>query len=88
MQAKAVGVTVVWTGVVAFVAFKIVDLMVGLRVTEEEEREGLDISVARRGGLPHVRSHSAEQKGRFGALFFMPAELFEQCNQLRRARPA
>jgi len=44
IQAKAVGVTVIWSGVVAFVAFKIVDLVVGLRVTEEEEREGLDIS--------------------------------------------
>jgi len=30
--------------VVAFVAFKIADLVIGLRVTEEEEREGLDIS--------------------------------------------
>ena len=36
--------TIVWSGVVAAVAFKIVDLVVGLRVTEEEEREGLDIS--------------------------------------------
>jgi Amt family ammonium transporter len=44
IQAKAVGITVVWTAVVAFVAFKIVDMVVGLRVTEEEEREGLDIS--------------------------------------------
>jgi len=35
---------VVWTAVVAFVAFYIVKLVVGLRVTEEEEREGLDIS--------------------------------------------
>jgi Amt family ammonium transporter len=43
-QTKAVLVTVVWSGVVSFVAFKIVDLVVGLRVTEEEEREGLDIS--------------------------------------------
>jgi len=34
----------VWSGVVAFVAFKIADLVIGLRVTEEEEREGLDIS--------------------------------------------
>jgi Amt family ammonium transporter len=32
----------VWTAVVAFVAYKIADLIVGLRVTEEEEREGLD----------------------------------------------
>ena len=44
VQAKAVGVTVVWTGVVAFIAFKIADLIVGLRVTEEEEREGLDVN--------------------------------------------
>jgi Amt family ammonium transporter len=44
IQLKAVLVTVVWSAVVAFVAFKIVDMTVGLRVTEEEEREGLDIS--------------------------------------------
>jgi Amt family ammonium transporter len=44
IQAKAVGVTVLWSGVVSLVAFKIVDLVIGLRVTEEEEREGLDIS--------------------------------------------
>jgi ammonium transporter, Amt family len=44
IQAKAVGVTVVWSGVVAFVAFKIVDVVVGLRVSEEDEREGLDIA--------------------------------------------
>jgi Amt family ammonium transporter len=44
IQAKAVGLTVVWTGVVALVAFKLVDMMIGLRVPEEQEREGLDIS--------------------------------------------
>jgi Amt family ammonium transporter len=44
IQAQAVGVTIVWTAIVAFVAFKIADLLVGLRVTEEEEREGLDIN--------------------------------------------
>jgi Amt family ammonium transporter len=44
IQAKAVLITVVWSGIVSVVAFKIVDLVVGLRVTEEEEREGLDIS--------------------------------------------
>jgi ammonium transporter, Amt family len=44
VQAKAVGVTLVWSGVVAFIAFKLVDLTIGLRVTEEEEREGLDIT--------------------------------------------
>jgi len=44
IQAKAVGVTVIWSAVVAYVAYKIVDVVVGLRVSEEEEREGLDIS--------------------------------------------
>jgi len=42
VQAKAVGVTIVWSGLVALVAFKLVDLTIGLRVTEEDEREGLD----------------------------------------------
>ena len=44
VQAKAVGLTVVWSGVVAYVSYKIVDLTVGLRVPEEQEREGLDIT--------------------------------------------
>jgi Amt family ammonium transporter len=44
VQAKAVGITVLWSGVVSFVAFKLVDMVIGLRVTEESEREGLDIS--------------------------------------------
>ena len=43
-QAKAVLLTVVWSGVVSVIAFKLVDLMVGLRVSEEDEREGLDIT--------------------------------------------
>ena len=43
VQAKAVGVTVIWTAVVAFIAFKIADLIVGLRVSDDEQREGLDI---------------------------------------------
>ncbi len=44
IQAKAVGIVTVWTAVVAYISYKITDLVVGLRVTEEEEREGLDIS--------------------------------------------
>ena len=44
IQATAVGTTIVVSGVVAFLSYKIVDMIVGLRVTEEEEREGLDIS--------------------------------------------
>ncbi|MES2090978.1 MAG: ammonium transporter [Pseudomonadota bacterium] len=44
VQAKAVGVTILWSAVVSVIAFKIVDLVIGLRVSEEEEREGLDIA--------------------------------------------
>jgi Amt family ammonium transporter len=44
IQLKAVLLTVVWSGVVAFIAYKIVDMTVGLRVPEDEEREGLDIT--------------------------------------------
>jgi Amt family ammonium transporter len=42
VQLKSVGLTIVWSGVVAFVAYKIADLVIGLRVPEEEERQGLD----------------------------------------------
>ncbi len=42
VQTKAVGLTIIWSAVVAFVAFKLVDLTIGLRVSEEDEREGLD----------------------------------------------
>ena len=41
-QAWGVGTTLVWSGVVAFFSYKIVDLLIGLRVSEEVEREGLD----------------------------------------------
>jgi Amt family ammonium transporter len=44
IQAKAVGITIVWSGVVSLIAFKVVDLAIGLRVPEDQEREGLDIS--------------------------------------------
>jgi Amt family ammonium transporter len=44
IQFQGVLTTLVWSGVVAFIAYKIVDLVIGLRVSEEEEREGLDIS--------------------------------------------
>ena len=42
IQTWSVIVTVVWSAVVAFVAYKVADLLVGLRVPEDEEREGLD----------------------------------------------
>jgi Amt family ammonium transporter len=44
IQAKAVGLVVVWTAVVSFVGFYIVKAVMGLRVAEEHEREGLDIT--------------------------------------------
>jgi Amt family ammonium transporter len=44
IQAKAVLTTVVWSGVVSFIAYKLVDMVIGLRVPEDAEREGLDIT--------------------------------------------
>jgi Amt family ammonium transporter len=44
IQLQAVITTIVWSGVVSYIAYKLVDLVLGLRVSEEEEREGLDIS--------------------------------------------
>jgi Amt family ammonium transporter len=44
LQAQGVITTVIWSGVVSVVAFKLVDIVIGLRVKEEEEREGLDIA--------------------------------------------
>jgi ammonium transporter, Amt family len=44
IQGTGVITTIVWSGLVAFIAFKIVDMIIGLRVPEEEEREGLDVT--------------------------------------------
>ena len=41
-QAQAVLTTMIWSGVVAFICYKVVDIIIGLRVKEEEEREGMD----------------------------------------------
>ena len=41
-QLWGVGTTLLWSGLVSLVAFKLIDLTIGLRVTEEQEREGLD----------------------------------------------
>ncbi|MBF8268666.1 MAG: ammonium transporter AmtB [Gammaproteobacteria bacterium] len=42
IQGKAVLVTLIWSGTVAFISYKIADFLVGLRLPEDEEREGLD----------------------------------------------
>ena len=44
IQAKAVAIVAVWTAVVALIGFGLLKVVMGIRVTEEEEREGLDIS--------------------------------------------
>ncbi|EDZ99807.1 ammonium transporter [Burkholderia sp. H160] len=45
LQAKGVATTLVYSGVVSFVLLKIIDMVMGIRVTEEQEREGLDLSL-------------------------------------------
>ena len=44
-QCIAVGATIVYTAIASWVLLKITDIVVGLRVTEEEEREGLDVAL-------------------------------------------
>jgi Amt family ammonium transporter len=53
-QATAIGATILWSGVVSLIAYKLVDVVIGLRVPEEEEREGLDITSSRRVGIPRL----------------------------------
>ncbi|MFT8718237.1 ammonium transporter [Acetobacter sp.] len=45
VQAEAVGVTIVWCGIMTFVLLKVVDLLVGLRASTEAEQEGLDLAL-------------------------------------------
>ena len=44
-QVTAVGATIVFTAVATYILLKLTDLVVGLRVSEEEEREGLDVTM-------------------------------------------
>jgi Amt family ammonium transporter len=45
VQVKGILLTLVWSGVGSFILLKITDLIVGLRVTPDQEREGLDLSL-------------------------------------------
>jgi Amt family ammonium transporter len=45
IQLIGVGATVVYTAVASFIILKVIDMVIGLRVSEEEEREGLDVSL-------------------------------------------
>ena len=42
VQIEGVVITIVWSGLVSLILFKLIDAVIGLRVTEDEEREGLD----------------------------------------------
>jgi len=44
VQAKAVGATIIYDAIVTFIILKLVDAVIGLRVSQDEEREGLDIT--------------------------------------------
>ena len=44
IQAEAVAITIVWSGVASFILYKLVDLIIGLRVTKENEQQGLDLT--------------------------------------------
>ena len=44
VQLESIAITVVWSAVVAFIGYKLADMTVGLRVPEEQEREGLDVN--------------------------------------------
>ena len=44
VQFVAVAIAVAWSGVVSFILYKLVDMIVGLRVSPETEREGLDLA--------------------------------------------
>lgn len=44
VQLESIVITLVWSGVVAYIGFKLADLTVGVRVSEEQEREGLDVN--------------------------------------------
>ncbi|MBV2235805.1 MAG: ammonia channel protein, partial [Sterolibacterium sp.] len=44
VQVEGIAITIVWSGVVAFLVFKLVDMTIGLRVSEDDERVGLDVT--------------------------------------------
>jgi Amt family ammonium transporter len=42
-QGKAVGLTLLWSGIGSFILYKVVDIVIGLRPATDQEREGLDL---------------------------------------------
>ena len=43
LQVVGIGATIVYCGVVSFIILKVLDSVIGLRVSDEEEQEGLDL---------------------------------------------
>lgn len=44
VQLKSIVVTLMWSGVVAFISLKLIDMTIGLRADEKDEEKGLDLS--------------------------------------------
>ena len=59
VQLESIAITIVWSGVVAFIGYKLADLTVGLRVPEEQEREGLDVTATAR--MPITRNKQLQK---------------------------
>jgi len=62
VQLLGIGTCFVWTFCTAFILFKIIDKTIGLRVTPEEEREGLDYSEHMSNAYPDFAVSSYVQK--------------------------
>jgi hypothetical protein len=81
-------VTVIWTAVVSFIAFKLVDIFIGLRVPEDEEREGLT-GLAAIGG-PWHSDHDERRAQARRSSFWRALRRRTRCGPFRynpRARP-
>jgi Amt family ammonium transporter len=72
IQAQAVGTAIIWSGVVAFIVFKLIDMTIGLRVPEEQEREGLDTAATANGPTTSDRILPTSKKGAARRPFFIP----------------
>ncbi len=63
-QCEAVAITLVWSGVMSFILLKVIDAVIGLRVTRDQEMEGLDIVLHGETMAPANRGRSATAGGR------------------------
>ncbi len=63
VQLESIAITIVWSGVVAFIGYKLANLTVGLRVPEEQEREGLDVD-GHSERMPITRKQALQKNSR------------------------